>query len=114
MGSPAASGEPLGCEVGEITVKWHLTSAPLFQLPNPDFHFVVELDASEICIGAVLSQQSGPNPCAFFSHCLSPLECNYDVGDRELLAVKMALWRSGGTGWTEPNMPFWFGQITNL
>ena len=27
----------------------------------------------------------------FFSHCLSPAEKNYDVGNRELLAVKLAL-----------------------
>ncbi|KAI2661335.1 Transposon Tf2-6 polyprotein [Labeo rohita] len=34
-------------------------------------------------------------PCAYFSHKLSPAECNYDVGNRELLAMKLALeeWR---------------------
>ena len=33
------------------------------------------------------------HPCAFFSHRLSPTVSRYDVGDRELLAVKMAEWR---------------------
>ncbi len=35
------------------------------------------------------------HPCAFFSHRLSPAERNYDIGNRELLAVKLALeeWR---------------------
>nr|XP_054599305.1 uncharacterized protein LOC129163965 [Nothobranchius furzeri] len=35
------------------------------------------------------------HPCAFFSRRLSPAEQNYDVGDRELLAIKLALeeWR---------------------
>lgn len=33
--------------------------------------------------------------CAFFSHPLSPVEENYDIGNRELLAVKLPLeeWR---------------------
>ena len=55
----------------------------------------MEVDASEAGVGAVLSQRSGtpPNlrPCAFFSRKLSPVERNYGVGDRELLAVVKAL-----------------------
>ncbi|XP_030281596.1 uncharacterized protein LOC115586588 [Sparus aurata] len=66
---------------------------------DPDRQFVVEVDASDIGVGAVLSQRAaGDNklhPCAFFSKKLSPAEQNYDVGNRELLAVKLALeeWR---------------------
>ncbi|KAL0146623.1 hypothetical protein M9458_057963 [Cirrhinus mrigala] len=35
------------------------------------------------------------HPCAFYSRKLSPVEQNYDVGNRELLAIKLALeeWR---------------------
>ncbi|KAK3537160.1 hypothetical protein QTP70_002653 [Hemibagrus guttatus] len=50
-------------------------------------------------IGAVLSQQQGNpsrlHPCAFFSRKLNPVERNYDIVNRELLAVKLALeeWR---------------------
>ncbi len=50
-------------------------------------------------VGAVLSQRSSSDerihPCAFFSHRLTPTERNYDIGNRELLAVKLALeeWR---------------------
>lgn len=53
----------------------------------------VEVDASGIGVGAVLSQLSGSplKPCPFFSRRLSPAEKNYEVGDRELLAVKLAL-----------------------
>ncbi|CAJ0965396.1 unnamed protein product [Ranitomeya imitator] len=59
----------------------------------------VEVDASEIGAGAVLSQRdpvgSFMKPCAFFSRKFSPAECNYDVGNRELLAMKWAFeeWR---------------------
>ena len=35
------------------------------------------------------------HPCAFYSHRLSPAEWNYDIGNKELLAVKLAIeeWR---------------------
>uniref|UniRef100_A0A4W5KEU7 Gypsy retrotransposon integrase-like protein 1 n=1 Tax=Hucho hucho TaxID=62062 RepID=A0A4W5KEU7_9TELE len=76
-----------------------LTSAPVLAHPDPSLAFIVEVDVSEAGIGAVLSQRSGTppklSPCAFFSKKLSPAEQNYDVGDRELLAVIKALkaWR---------------------
>ncbi|KAK6303564.1 hypothetical protein J4Q44_G00260180 [Coregonus suidteri] len=75
------------------------TSAPVLAHPDPALPFQVEVDASEAGIGAVLSQRSGTplklRPCAFYSKKLSPAEQNYDVGDRELLAVVQALkvWR---------------------
>ncbi|CAJ0966812.1 unnamed protein product [Ranitomeya imitator] len=51
----------------------------------------IEVDASEIGAGAVLSQRSSDGsvmkPCAFFSRKISPAERNYDVGNRELLAM---------------------------
>jgi hypothetical protein len=57
--------------------------------------FIVKVDASESGIGAVLSQRSGTapklRPHSFFSKKLNPAERNYDVGDRELLAVVKAL-----------------------
>lgn len=59
----------------------------------------MEVDASNTGVGAVLSQRQGnPEkmyPCAFFSRKLTPDEQNYDVGNRELLAMKLALeeWR---------------------
>uniref|UniRef100_A0A8K9UP97 Gypsy retrotransposon integrase-like protein 1 n=1 Tax=Oncorhynchus mykiss TaxID=8022 RepID=A0A8K9UP97_ONCMY len=80
-------------------LKTLFTSAPVLAHPDPSLPFIVEVDASEAGIGAVLSQRSGTplklRPCAFFSKKLSPAERNYDVGNRELLAVVEALkvWR---------------------
>ena len=74
-------------------------TAPILTLPDSEVPFLVEVDASKTGAGAVLSQRSGSpsrlHPCAFFSRKFSPAELNYDVGNRELLAVKLALeeWR---------------------
>ncbi|KAK3556180.1 hypothetical protein QTP70_005583 [Hemibagrus guttatus] len=81
------------------TLKTAFTTAPLLVHPNPELPFIVEVDASTTGVGAVLSQQQGKppvlHPCAFFSKKLSPAEANYDIGNRELLAIKLALeeWR---------------------
>ncbi|KAL0171115.1 hypothetical protein M9458_031427, partial [Cirrhinus mrigala] len=74
------------------------SSAPVLKHPDPQLPFLVEVDASSTGVGAILSQRQGPPrtfPCAFFSHKLNPAERNYDVGNRELLAIKLALeeWR---------------------
>ncbi|KAK3540883.1 hypothetical protein QTP86_002978 [Hemibagrus guttatus] len=79
-------------------LKCRFTSAPILILPNPEIPFTVEVDASDVGVGAVLSERGADNklhPCAFLSHRLTPTERNYHVGDRELLAVKLALeeWR---------------------
>ncbi|KAL2095538.1 hypothetical protein ACEWY4_007686 [Coilia grayii] len=90
-------------------LKTRFTSAPILQVPNPEQQFVVKVDVSDVGAGAVLSQRRREDdklhPCAFFSRRLSLAECNYDIGDRELLAVKLALeecrhWLEG------PSVPF--------
>lgn len=79
-------------------LKDRFTSAPILSIPNPDIPFMVEVDASDVGVGAILSQRNEDgklHPCAFMSRRLSNAERNYHVGDRELLAVKLALeeWR---------------------
>ncbi|KAI3362699.1 hypothetical protein L3Q82_001766 [Scortum barcoo] len=84
------------------------TSAPILSHPDPSLQFIVEVDASETGIGAVLSQRcpvdQKVHPCAFFSRRLTPAERNYDVGNRELLAVVLALqeWRHWLEGAEQP------------
>ncbi|KAG1941543.1 retrotransposable element [Pimephales promelas] len=76
-------------------LKGRFVSAPILIARDSSRQFVVEVDASDVGVGAVLSQLSPTDdkmhPCTFFSHRLSPAECNYDIGNRELLAVKLAL-----------------------
>jgi len=76
-------------------LKERFTTAPILRHPDPELPFIVEVDASSTGIGAVLSQRQGNPakmfPCAFYSRKLSAAERNYDVGNRELLAMKAAL-----------------------
>ncbi|KAL0202442.1 hypothetical protein M9458_000460, partial [Cirrhinus mrigala] len=89
-------------------LKERFTSAPILRHPDPEREFVVEVDASNCGVGAILSQRHGSPPklfpCAYFSRKLTPAERNYDVGDRELLALKAALeeWRHWLEGAKEP------------
>ncbi len=86
-------------EAAFTKLKGCFVSAPILIAPDPSRQFVVEVDTSEVGVGAILSQRSSSDdkvhPCAYFSHRLSPAERNYDIGNRELLAVKLALeeWR---------------------
>ena len=80
-------------------LKGGFTSAPILVHPDPDSQFIVEVDASNTGVGAVLSQRSAGDakvhPCVFYSHRLSPAERNYDIRNKELLPVKLAIqeWR---------------------
>ncbi len=78
-------------------LKDRFTSAPVLTIPDPELPFIVDVDASEVGVGAVLSQRvikdNKVHPCAFFSHKLSPTERNYDICKRELLADKLAFGR---------------------
>ncbi len=81
------------------TLKDAFTYAPILIHPDPRKPFIVEVDSSTTGVGAILSQQQGTpvqlHPCAFFSRKHSLAERNYDIGNREFLAIKLALeeWR---------------------
>ena len=62
-------------------------------LPVPGARYRVETDSSDYAVGAVLHQiiDNKPRPIAFFSKTLQPAERNYQIYDKELLAMMLAL-----------------------
>ncbi|KAI0997916.1 hypothetical protein K3495_g10275 [Podosphaera aphanis] len=82
-------------------------TAPILALWNGDSETVLETDASGWATGGCLSQYGlggKLKPIAYFSKKLSPAECNYDIHDKELLAIIRCLneWRSELLGLKHP------------
>ncbi|CAJ0934476.1 unnamed protein product [Ranitomeya imitator] len=81
-----------------LSLKQSFATAPVLHRPDANRPFVLEVDASSIGAGAVLLQKSSSGrlvTCVFFSKTFSAPERNYSIGDKELLAIKLALeeWR---------------------
>ncbi|MBW0485755.1 hypothetical protein O181_025470 [Austropuccinia psidii MF-1] len=74
-------------------LKEAFTTAPILSHFNPSLPTIVETNASDYSLGAVLSQvsNSGRQPIAFYSHKVSPEELNYEIHDKELLGIVWAL-----------------------
>ncbi|CAI7802842.1 unnamed protein product [Closterium sp. NIES-53] len=74
-----------------------LTTAPVLILPDPEKDYVVEADASDQAVGAVLMQDhgNGLQPIAYLSKKLHGAELNYPIHDKEALAIVVAFkaWR---------------------
>ena len=79
-------------------LKSAFTSAPVLTNWVPNKPIIVENDASDYALGAILSIQTDSgeiHPVAFHSHTFSAPELNYDTHDKELLAIFEAfrVWR---------------------
>jgi len=80
-------------------LKMAVTTASILALPQDLEPFHIEADSSDFASGAVLSQQLPGeekwHPVAFYSKSLSPVERNYEIHDKEMLAIIHALeeWR---------------------
>lgn len=76
-----------------LKLKSALVSAPVLTMPDYSKPFSVACDASDVAIGAVLSQDIGgeEHPISFFSQKLSASERKYSVTERECLAVIRAI-----------------------
>jgi len=72
-------------------LKQSVMAAPVLILPDSTSPFRIEADSSDFATGAVLSQvcpiDGKWHPVAFFSKSLSPVECNYEIHDKEMLAI---------------------------
>jgi len=86
------------CRIAFNTLKQAFTSAPILTHWILDAQLIVETDASDYALAAILSIMTKDNeihPVAFYSRTFSAPELNYDVHDKELLAIFEAfkIWR---------------------
>jgi transposase InsO family protein len=82
------------CEGSFQELKRLFTTGPILATFSPSRTTVLETDSSGYTIGGVLSQyddQGRLRPCAYFSRKNAPAECNYEIYDKELLAVVRCL-----------------------
>ena len=71
---------------------------PVLRLPDIVKPFAIATDASKYASGGVLLQKDSNgewHPCSYLSQSFGPAKRNYDIYDRELLAIIRALktWR---------------------
>ena len=86
------------CQLSVDSLKCLFLSKPILHLPNLSAPFTVATNASKYASGAILLQtdlNGDWHPCSYLSQLFSPAERNYDIYDRELLAVIRTLksWR---------------------
>ncbi|GFX70407.1 retrovirus-related Pol polyprotein from transposon opus [Trichonephila clavipes] len=81
------------CEDSFLQLKEALTSSPILIYPQPDKPFILDTDASNESVGAVLSQEidGQERVVAYWSKCLSKPERNYCVTRKELLDIVKAI-----------------------
>ena len=79
------------------TLQERITSTLILTLPDNSRPYHVEADSSDFATGAVLSQECPEDgkwhPVTFLSKSLSPVERNYEIHDKEMLAI----WKNGDT-----------------
>jgi hypothetical protein len=86
------------CSQSFETLKQAFTTAPILRHFDYDREIIVETDASDYVSAGVLSQYDNEgllHPIAFFSKKHTPAECNYEIYDKELMAIVRAFeeWR---------------------
>ena len=82
------------CEKAFRELKSALTTEPVLKAPDFSRPFIVQTDASDKGIGAVLSQtgeDGQEHPVAYASRKLQPREKNYATVEKECLAIVWAL-----------------------
>src|SRR4051812_5404663 len=66
-----------------------MSIALVLAIPKDEEPFMIKYDALEGALGAILSQNQDDKwiPIAFLSKVLNPTEYNYEIYDKELLAI---------------------------
>jgi hypothetical protein len=77
---------------------WAVATNPVLRRPNYQEPFFLEVDTSQYATGAILSQKDEHRrlrPVGSVSHSFTPAERNYDIHNRELLAIihRLRTWR---------------------
>ena len=82
-----------GCQEAFQILKTRLTTAPILSYPRRDSSFMLDTDASDSRIGAVLSQCQGKDEkvISYAARSLSKAERNYSTTRKELLALVWAM-----------------------
>ena len=79
------------CRTSFKTLKKAFTTTPILEQWIPGSPLIVETDASDYALGAILSTISDSDnevhPIAFHSRTFRTMELNYDVHNKELLAI---------------------------
>lgn len=83
------------CEIAFTAIKDHLVSSPILTCPDFNLPFSVQTDASNVGIGAVLTQniEGQERVICYISRSLTKSERNFSVTERECLAVLWAIER---------------------
>ncbi len=86
------------CQEAFEKLKWAFTHAPILVHWEPNLPLIVETDASDYALAAILSivlSDGSIHPVAFLSRTFQAAELNYDTHDKELLAIFEAFkaWR---------------------
>ena len=82
------------CQTSFDSLKRLFLSKPILHLPDLSAPFAIATDASKHASGAILLQTDSNgdwHPCSYLLQSFSPTERNYNIYDRELLAVICAL-----------------------
>ena len=93
-GEPTRVRWTSACENAFSKLKSMLKSPPVLRPPNWDNLFILQVDASDFGVGAILSQldmEEQGNPVAFASRKLQPREMKLSTTEKECLAIVWAV-----------------------
>jgi hypothetical protein len=82
------------CNMAFETLQQTMIMSPVLMLPDHEKPFTLIMDPSDYATGTILEQKDtlGQSyPIAYFSKSLQPAEQNYEIHDKELLAIIHAL-----------------------